>query len=239
MPQKIIPLNKNQTCRLRLILLCVLSLMFFQNTARADTDVSYYSSSPLDFSLSFSHSYLDLKKNDVRYTLNQRRISANLYDLSNPAFHTGLILGSSYLSMDNDLPTEGLLLNGYHIGIAINAFTNGNPRLGLRGYYLFQETKGSSNLRSVTINWNEWLLEGLLHISTSIHWGINLAAGMSGVDVERSVNGDINDTIRLKPDIGFQGEAGIEFRPDPTGRISLVISRGIYDGTRLIFARTF
>jgi hypothetical protein len=230
---------KNHPNWSKLILIVAISLPILQNTAIAGTDLNNYSDYPMDFSLSFSHSDLDLKKNSTTYSVDQRRISAILYDITNPSFTAGLILGSSYLSLNTDPVTAGLSLNGYHIGLAMNAHTRGNPQLGLHGYYLFQETEGSNNLRRVTMNWNEWLAETLFSIAVTPRWGFKLGAGMSGVDTERRVSGDINGTLRMKSDMGFQGKVEIEYHPYPSGRISLVFNRGIYAGTRFIFARTF
>lgn len=231
--------DENQSSGIKFAVLFILALSVLQNTAKAESDPFDHSYYPMDFSLSLSHSVLDLEKNNIRYSINQRRISATFYDISNPSFMAGLIIGSSYLSIGNDPVSEGLSLDGYHIGFSINALTPGNPQLGLHGYYLFQETNGTNSLRTVTIDSQEWLMEALLHISVTPQWGFKLGGGMSGIDTERRVSGDFNETLTLKPDTGFQGTVGFEYHPYPSGRINLVFSRGIYTGTRLVFGRTF
>lgn len=237
--QKKILLGDHLARNITFFLHVIFLLLTLQNSAKAETDINNFSDYPVDFSLSFSHSNLDLEQNSTIYSINQRRISATLYDISNPSLTAGVILGSSYLSLNNDPVTAGFSLNGYHMGLAINTFTRSNPKLGLHGSYLYQETEGSNNQRSIKMNWHEWLIETLFSISVTSHWGFNLGAGMSGVDTERRVSGDINETLRMKSNNGFQGKVEFEYHPYPSGRISLMITRGIYEGTRLIFARTF
>ena len=97
---------------------------------------------PVDFSLSFSYTDLDLDVDDKTYSINQRRISASLFQIVTPSLRTGLNIGSTYLGLDNDTATSGIDLNGNHIGFTVIGTKGTNPRIGLRAQYLYQELKG-------------------------------------------------------------------------------------------------
>lgn len=220
----------------------ITSFLFFSlftNTAVADSRYSRMTNYPVDFSLSFSHTDLELEANYDTYSINQRRISAALFQIVSPSLKTGLNLGSTYLGLDNDAATSGIDLNGNHIGFTVIGARGSNPRIGLRAQYLYQEVKGSNNLRSATLSWLEWHTEAFLTIDLGSYWTLNTAAGLVGIDARRRVKGDINNTLKLKQDASFQGTIGIDLNTQPDGKISLIFSRGINNGTLLAFAREF
>lgn len=209
------------------------------NKVIAETHYNHMTKYPVDFSLSFSHSNLDLDTGNDTYSINQRRISASLLHIESPSLRAGFNLGNSYIGLDNDVATSGLNLNGNHIGFNVEGTTGTNPRLGLNAQYLYQELKGTNSLRTVTLSWLEWHTDVSLEIDLGTFWTLYTAAGIVDIEANRRVSGDINNTLKLKQDAGFQGRLGMYINTYPDGKVSITINRGIYNGSQLSFAREF
>ena len=60
-----------------------------------------------------------------------------------------------------------------------------------------------------------------------------------GIDTDRRVSGDINETTRLKLANDFQGRMAIEILTAPADRIRLTLNWGAFDGFQLTFAHAF
>ena len=213
-------------------------VIFSINIAFADTH-SRMADNPANFSLSFLYSNVDLKTNNTIINVNQRRISASIFNTINPYLDIGLVLGSSYLGIDNDSLTEGIDLNGNHIGFLVQGAVGNNTQVGYRAYYLYQDAKGTNTLRSATITWVEWLTEASLRLNIGSSWTLNLGGGLLGIEARRHVNGDINDSQTLKNNADFQGHLSISLHTRPDGKITMNIFRGAQSGSMLTFSRNY
>ncbi len=194
---------------------------------------------PVDFSLSFSGADLKLISNNTTYPVILRRVSAKIFNKVSPEVNIGLILGSSFISQDNDVATAGLSLNGNHIGFAVNGGFGNELQLGLHASYIYQEARRENTLRVTSLIWHEWLTEATLRLKLGTHWAIIAGGGFMGVDADRRVSGDINETIRMKLTSESQGKIAIEILTAPADRIRLSLNRGAFDGLQLTFAHTF
>lgn len=228
------------------IILIIITLMLFiyHHSVIAGTRFSHYDNrynnhSPLDFSLSFSKKDLDLESNSISYPIRQTRISVGMFNDISANLNIGLIIGSNFISQDNDVATAGLSLNGNHIGFAVNGFFGHNLQPGFHAQYLYQETRGENTLRTVLLTWHEWLTEATLRFNLGSHIAIIAGAGLAGLDADRRVRGDINETVRMKLDNNFQQKVAIELLTAPDDQIRLTITRGAFDGYQLTFAHTF
>ncbi|MCK4587054.1 MAG: hypothetical protein KAU29_06915 [Gammaproteobacteria bacterium] len=221
-----------------------LSTLFYHHSALADTRYSSFNNNfsnqaPIDFSLSFSRSDLDLTSNKISYPIRQSRISANVFNRVSTNLNIGLIIGSNYLSLSNDTATAGLSLNGNHIGFAINGIFGEDIQLALRARYIYQEATGENTLRIASLTWHEWLAEVTLRFSMGSQWALITGAGVMGLDVDRRVSGDINETIRMKLADNVQGKLAIELLTAPADRIRLTLKKGAANGLQLSFAHAF
>lgn len=221
-----------------------LSTLCYHHNVLADTRYSSYnnnfsSQSPIDFSLSFSKVDLDLLSNKITYPTRQSRISANVFNRVSDNLNIGLIIGSNFLSLDNDTATTGLSLDGSHIGFAVNGVFGTNLQLILRAYYIYQEARGGNTLRIVSLTWHEWLTEATLRLSIGPQWALMAGAGAMGVDADRQASGDINETIRMGLTENIQGKLAIELLTTPADRIRLTLKKGAVNGLQLSFAHAF
>ena len=221
-----------------------LSLFCFQSNAIAETRYlasinGFNNQTPVDFSLAFSQKSMDLHSNNTTYPTRQRRISANLFNTAIPNLNIGLIIGSNSINQGNDDATAGLSLNGNHIGFAINGFFGDELQLGIYAQYIYQETRGENTLRTVSLTWHEWLTEATLRLSPGAHWAIIAGGGLMGLDADREVSGDLNETTRMKLANSFQGKLAVEMLTAPADRIRLTLYRGAFNGMQLSFAHTF
>jgi len=233
-----------QTRRILALVISALSTLCYHHGVLADTRYSGFNNSfsnrsLVDFSLSFSRIDLDLKFNNIIYPTRQSRISVNVFNRVSTNLNIGLILGSNFLSLDNDAVTAGLSLNGNHIGFAANGTFGNKIQLGLNAHYIYQEAKGENTLRTTSLTWHEWLAEATLRLSLGSQWALIAGTGIMGLDADRRVSGDINETIRMKLTDNVQGKLAIEILPAPTDRIRLTVTRGTFDGAQLTFAHAF
>ena len=182
---------------------------------------------------------MSLTSNNTTYPVKLRRVSAKLFNKLSPKVNIGLILGSSFISQDNDVATAGLSLNGSHIGFAVNGIFGNELQLGLHASYIYQEANGENTLRTVSLIWHEWLTEATLRLKLGTHWAILAGAGLTGLNADRRVSGDINETIRMKLANDFQGVMAVEILTAPADRIRLSLNRGAFDGFQLTFAHAF
>ncbi len=225
-----------------------LSALSYHHSALADTLYSsfnnnfsnhYSSNSPVDFSLSFSRADLDLESGNVVYPTTQNRISAIWVNRISANLNIGLIIGTNYISLDNDAATAGLSLNGNHIGFSVNEIFGNNLQIGLRAYYIYQQATGENTLRTASLTWHEWLAEATLRLRLGKHWAIIAGGGLTGLNVDRRVKGDINETIRMELANDVQGRIAVEILTAPADRIRLTLNRGAFDGFQLTFAHAF
>ena len=238
MPVFHFPKNNRKRIYLKCIIANFLVIIFASNNALADPAFKRMEY-PTNFSLSFSYANLDLEENNTTFKVNQRRISASILNPVNPYIDIGLILGSSYLGLDNDPLTTGIDLNGNHIGFLIMGDVGTNTLLKYRAYYLYQDAKGSNTLRSATLTWIEWLTEASVNIGIGSSWALNLGAGLLGIEARRRVKGDINNTLTLQHHADFQGRFSVDIYTDPGGEISINIVRRAQNGASLSFSRDF
>ena len=227
------------TIRSILLTICGLFLSGYFTPAVAESRYAHFNNNPLDFSLSLMNYNQDFKVDTSEYPIHQSRISISLFDKTYPDIQLGLLIGNSYLSINDDMATAGLNLNGYHIGFAIRKSFGNNPHLGLYAHYLYQEGRDKNYLHSATLTWHEWLTEASIQLNLGSRWGITLAGGPTGLNVERRVSGDINETLRMDPIKAFEGRMEFEMMVPANGRISLALHRGAFSGATLNFGRIF
>jgi hypothetical protein len=224
-----------------------LSTLGYHHNVLADARYSSYNNfsnhsnnqSPIDFSLSFSKVDLDLLSSNITYPVRQSRISANIFNRVSDNLNIGLIIGSNFLSLDNDTATTGLSLSGSHIGFAINGVFGTNLQLILGAYYIYQEAREENTLRNVSLTWHEWFTEATLRLRLGPQWALMAGAGVMGVDADRRASGDINETIRMELSENIQGKLAIELLTTPADRIRLTLEKGAANGLQLSFAHTF
>ena len=230
------------------VIINTLALFCLHQNAIAETHYSTSSNSlnndfnyrsPVDFSLSFSRTDLNLESNNVTSPLIQNRASALFVSRVSDNLNIGLIIGSNYTSLDNDPATSGLSLNGNHFGFSVNQIFGNNLQIGLYAYYIYQQAKGENTLRTASLTWHEWLAEATLRLRLGNHWAIIAGGGVTSIDTDRRVSGDINETIRFKLANEFQGRMAIEIHTAPADRIRLTVNRGALDGVELSFAHAF
>ena len=230
--------------RIAALAISAASLLCYHHSALADTRFSSFNNNfsndiPVDFSLSFSRKDLDLKSSSTTYSVRLRRINAKLSNEISQNINIGLILGSNFISQENDVATAGLSLNGNHIGFALNGIFGNDLRLGINASDIYQEANGGNTLRTASIAWHEWMTEATLRFKLGTHWAILAGAGIMGLDADRRVSGDINETIRMELTDNFQGKLAIEIFTAPADRIRLTLNQGAFNGPQLTFAHAF
>jgi hypothetical protein len=247
-----IPNSKNQRwfrcLPLNTLALITLTFFCFYHNAAAETRYlnnddgtssdSHYQS-PTDFSLSFSNTDLNLKSNNTIYPVAQDRVSVFMVTRITTTLDIGLILGSNFASLDNDPATAEFSLNGSHIGFSVQQIFGKDLQIGLYAYYIYQQATGENTLRKATLTWHEWLTEATLRLRLSNHWAIIAGGGFTGLDVDRRVKGDINETTAMNLNGSAQGRMAIELLTAPGDRIRLTLNRGAYEGLDLAFAHAF
>lgn len=219
-------------------LLLLTILFIFPMRSVAETTYYRDSQQPFDFSLSFSNSDIDLRTGNRKYQVSLDRIGILVFTRIEPHLQLGFITGSSNLSLDNDPPTAGMNLTGYHAGLAMRSAFGSNPQIGLQADYIYQETKDEMNGQATTLNWYEWsagvfgkIILGQLVISTG--WTLQ------EVDARRRATGNINDTQSLKLKSDSQGQLGIAWLVSSGGSVSLMLQRGSYQRVEFQFSREF
>jgi len=193
----------------------------------------------LDFSLSLQRSDLDLRGDGRRFSARAERVSVTFLEGRAPGLRYGLTLGSGYVGLDGDPPSEGRRPGGYHLGLGLNARPAGIPGLSLSLRYLYQQARDETPARRINLDWQEWEVEASLRVPARGRWGLVLGGGYAGVDIRRRSSGDINDTLQVDALAGPQGRLELELRETPSGRIALGLQRGVFNGVKLSFARRF
>jgi hypothetical protein len=195
--------------------------------------------SPVDFSLSFSITDLNLQSNNVVYPVVQSRISALLVNRISTHLNIGLIIGSNYISLENDPAIAEFSLNGNHFGFSVKQTFGNDLQIGLHAYYIYQQARGENTLRTASLTWHEWLAEATLRLRLGKHWAIIAGGGVVDLDVDRRVKGDVNETIRMELKDSVQTRMAIEILTAPADRIRLTVNRGAFDNFQLTFAHAF
>ena len=208
-------LHKKNLLSLLCITINTLALFCFHQNAIAGTRYSNVNNNnidqtPVDFSLSFSRTDMDAESNNIIYPIVQNRISAILVNKISTSLKIGLIIGSNHTTLDNDAPTAGLSLNGNHFGFSVNEIFGKHLQIGLHAYYIYQQATGENALRTASLTWHEWLAEATLRVSLGNNWAIIAGGGITGLDVDRRVSGDINETIRMELANDAQGRLAVE-----------------------------
>jgi len=230
------------------LVISAMSAHLYDHSAFADTHYSSFNNnfsnhssndSPVNFSLSFSVTDLNLDSGNASYSVEQSRISAFLVDRVSANLNIGLIVGSNFTSLNNDVATAGFSLNGNHIGFSINQIFGKNLQPGLHAYYIYQQATGENALRSASLTWHEWLAEATLRARLSNRWAIIAGGGVISLKADRRVSGDINETIRMKLANSFQGKIAIELLTAPDDQIRLTVNRGAFNNSQLTFSHAF
>ena len=230
------------------LVISAMSAHLYDHSAFADTHYSSFNNnfsnhssndSPVNFSLSFSVTDLNLDSGNVSYSIEQSRISALLVDRVSANLNIGLIVGSNFSSFNNDAATVGFSLNGNHIGFSVNQTFGNDLQPGLHAYYIYQQANGENTLRTASLTWHEWFAEATLRLRLSNHWAIIAGSGVINLKADRRVSGDINETIRMNLDNNFQGKIAIELHTAPDDQIRLTVNRGAFDSSQLTFSHAF
>lgn len=217
-----------------LLLSALLMLLTSTRFALAESTTS-----GLDFSLQLSRIDLRLEAAGITYPVDLKRINVLMFEESPTNIDLGLMLGNSYLSLEQDGPSAGLSLNGFHLGlIGRRAFGN-NPRFNLQGHILYQKLQDVTPSTTVTLDWFEWQLASSLRLALNRDWGLILGAGYTGIDADRRVSGSINQTLGMSLKKPLHGELGIEMLSAGGGRVRLTGYGGGQQGLSLDFARRF
>lgn len=239
------PFLRLRVLRLSSILVLAAAFLMDFSTAMAETRYSGYTgmgyaSTPIDFIFSLSNADLTLRAPNTEYPVSLEKISISIFNTLDPQLQLGFLAGQSYLSLSDDAATAGMHLSGYHAGLAVRSYYGGgNPQIKLQITYLYQETKDTLEAQSATLSWHELTADASIKLNFSQRFGIILGGSYSDFDAQRRATGDINETVKLNLDPGAQGRLELELRTPPNGRVSLVLSRGAYDGVTLNFARQF
>lgn len=195
--------------------------------------------SSLDFALLLTRNELELKDASVTYPATLKHLGIAVFETVDPHLQYGFITGSSAFDLENDTATAGLSPSGYHLGIALRGHYGHIPQLQWQAQYRYLDTRHKTEARKVTLNGYEW--EGRLDLRLGLgpQWALLLGGAYRGLDVERRVSGDINETRNLDLDQSAEARLGIELMSPPDGRVRLTIRRGAYDGLTLAFSRGF
>jgi len=225
---------------LPILLACsVFYLVTFPISAYADSHFSLHRPYDVNFSLSFSKDDIKLYGNNRSYIVDQRQISAHFSNPVTSNIYTGLIIGASYINMDDDPLTSDINLNGNHAAFTVTGNAGINPQLAFRGQILYQEVRGSNTIRSASLAWFEWLTVASMRVNLGPFLRLGIEGGFIGIDAKRRINGDVSDKLNLKQDGNLQGQLALDLNTDPNGRISIIIHRGVKSGTDLVFTHEF
>ena len=213
------------------------------NDSYNNTDNSAYNSSrydyPIDFSLTFSNSDIDLHEGNTHYPVSLDRISISVFSLEEEHIQFGFITGSSNLSLDNDTAVAGMSLNGYHTGLAVRGQYGRNPQLGFHADYRYQETRHETPTQSAILSWHEWTIAATGKLTFGQHLRVMLGWAYSDVKARRRARGDINDTLNIELDSAPHARFGLEWLTGTDGVVSIALQRGAYDTVAFNFARAF
>lgn len=194
---------------------------------------------PVDFSLVLSHADIHLRATGQTRHANLNRISASLFEAQNPHLQYGFLIGSSSLSLNDDAATAGLHLSGYHAGLTLRGNYGDNPHLSFELRLIYQQVEDETTLRRVTLSWTEWATEVAARLHLGSRWAVTFGAGYTGLDGERRVNGDLNETLGMVLNTSPQARLELALRVPPGGQVGLALQRGAFDGATLRFSRTF
>ncbi|HEC19677.1 MAG TPA: hypothetical protein ENI97_10085 [Gammaproteobacteria bacterium] len=194
---------------------------------------------PFQFSLNLSNADINLKSDLAEHNVNLDRIAISVFSQADPRLQLGFVTGSSYLTLDNDPPSAGMSLNGYHAGLAMRSRWGSNPQLGVHARYLYQDTRNETATQTVVLSWHEWTAG----ISATLLLGgqLELRAGWAHheVDARRRATGNINETRRLELAASGQGLLGLAWRTISGGHMGVRLLGGDYRQVEFRFAQTF
>ena len=194
---------------------------------------------PIDFTLTFSNSDIDLREGATHYPVALDRISISVFSLEEEHIQFGFITGSSYLSLDNDTAAAGMSLNGYHTGLGVRGQYGHNPQIGFDADYLYQETRNETASQSTTLSWHEWNIAAIGKLTLGQHLRVMLGGAYSSVKVHRRARGTINDTLNIELDSAPHAQFGLEWLTGTGGRVSIALQRGAYDTVAFNFVQAF
>jgi hypothetical protein len=194
---------------------------------------------PVDFSLVLSNADVHLRTAGLTRHARLNRISATLFEARDARLQYGLLIGYSDLSLSNDAATAGLRLSGYHAGLALRGGYGNNPHLSFRLRLIYQQVEDELPARRITLSWTEWGTEVAARLRLGPRWAVTLGAGYTGLDGERRVSGDLNETLRMTLDASLQARLELAMQVPPGGWVGLGLQRGAFAGMILRFSRAF
>jgi hypothetical protein len=231
--------QRSSLCKILFATVLLAGLFCISATTIADTVRYPDFQQPFDFTLSLSNSDIELQGGNGQTLVSEDRISISVLTRIEPHLQLGFITGSSDLFLDNDAPTAGMSLNGYHAGLLLRSEFGDNPRITAHGNYLYQQSNNERTGQTTSLSWQQWAAG----ISGTVILGqrLELSAGWMyhDVDARRRTTGVINETKRLVLASGSQGRFAIAWHVRSGGRVGLVLQRGSYQQVEFRFSREF
>lgn len=209
---------------------------------------------PFELTLSLNNSDIELQGENRTILASMDRVGILVFAEAAPNLQFGFLVGSSYLSLDNDPVTAGQSLSGYYAGLALRSAFGTNPQIGFHANYIYQETDDettapvttqptdpptSAVIQTYTLRWDEWAAG----VSGKILLGqqVVLSAGWTylDVDAQRRASGNINSTQRMELKSTSQGQVGITWLVSSGGQVGLMLQRGSYEQVTFTFSQKF
>jgi len=187
-----------------------------------------------DFAVRFIQYDVPLSDKMGRLDSTVKQISFGFTESFSERVRAGLFGGYSYLSQDNDPPTEGEQLDGWHAGILFEVTAYRSPRLALTtgAQYMYQRVDEDNLTSPVEYTWSESNL--YLRASTRLASALVLFGGLSYT----SLNGDerITGATRSTTDFNNNGAGasiGIDYEIEPRGHIGVIAETGLRKGGQI------
>ena len=206
----------------------------------AAADERRITDAPLDFSLYLSRTKADIDYPTARIPTRIDRIGIHWRERYPPLL-LGLIGGYSYVTQTQNVPTAGLELSGYHVGVTfeIEMLKVESLRVSVGGAYLYERVKEDSGTNRVELAWHLPTAQLLAQWHATRRWELYGGAHHGYLAGEERLRGAINITEDIERRAATGGIAGIRLHLDDTGYVTLEGNSGATRSVALYFGRRY
>ena len=195
---------------------------------------------PLDFSLYLSRTKTDIDYPTAPVSTRIDRIGIHWRERYQPLL-LGLIGGASYVTQTQNIPTAGLELSGYHVGVTfeIEMLKIDSLRVSLGGAYLYERVKEERGNDHIVLAWRLPTAQLLAQWRVTPAWELYGGPHYGYLDGEERLRGATNLTQDIERRADTGGIAGIRLNLDDAGYVTLEGNSGATRSVALYFGRRY
>ncbi len=221
------------------------AVFVFAWEAHADVQVYGAASLPgtvqgIELALGVGRSLYDTELPGGESEIRANRLGLALYEPIRPWLQPGIEAGYLDVDRNNNPATAGMNLSGYYVGGLLRSEIFPEEPLGIQiGLsYTYHSVDGETELQDTRLEWYETQarLGGVLRTGP-VEW---VAGGYyRHVDGDETTEGALTHTTSFDVEERSGAYAGVDFLPDPSGRISLRFTGGPEEQISIAFSRRF